>query len=74
MVLLSLWIYILIGFALTVFGVFTWLCFVWTNRDTLNRQNIITGIQVAALHTFKIFLYCSLIFILIYIFFYIYGK
>jgi|GEM_PF-4049037 len=74
MVLLSLWIYILIGIGLILFGVFAYLCFLWTNRGVPNRQNIMTGIQVSALHMFKVFLYCTLIFIFIYIFFYLYGK
>jgi len=74
MTLLSFWVYLLIGLGLVIFAVFSYLCFLWTNRDVANRQNIMTGIQVAALHIFKVFSYCVLIFTLIYLFFYIYGK
>lgn len=74
MALLSFWVYLLIGLGLVVFGIFSYLCFLWTNRGAANRQNIITGIQVAALHIFKVFSYCVLIFTLVYLFFYLYGK
>lgn len=74
MVLLSFWIYLLIGLGLVIFIAFAYLCFLWTNRGAANRQNIITGIQVSALHIFKVFAYCVLIFTLVYLFFYIYGK
>lgn len=74
MVLLSFWLYLLIGLGLVLFVAFAYLCFLWTSREVINRQNIITGIQVSALHIFKVFLYCVLIFILVYLFFYLYGK
>ena len=74
MALLSFWVYLLIGLGLIIFAVISYLGFLWTNRGEANRQNIITGIQVAALYIFKVFAYCVLIFILIYLFFYIYGK
>ncbi|MEK7173267.1 MAG: hypothetical protein AAB723_02885 [Patescibacteria group bacterium] len=74
MALLSFWVYLLIGLGLVIFAVSAYLCFVWTSREVVNRQNVMTGIQVAALHIFKIFGYGVLIFILVYLFFYIYGK
>jgi len=67
MSVLSLWIYILIIISAILFGVFAYLCFLWTNRGAANRQNIMAGIQVSVLHTFKVFLYCTLIFALIYL-------
>ncbi|OIO48696.1 hypothetical protein COX74_02660 [bacterium (Candidatus Gribaldobacteria) CG_4_10_14_0_2_um_filter_41_16] len=74
MALLSFWVYLLIGLGLIIFAVISYLGFLWTNRDLVNRQNVMTGVQMAALHIFKFFGYGVLIFILVYLFFYIYGK
>lgn len=67
MTLIFLWSSILFVLGIILFGVFAYLCFVWTYRKTPNFQNIMTGVQVAALYVFKIFFYCALIFILTYL-------
>jgi len=67
MTLIFLWAGILLIMGIIIFGVFAYLCFVWTYRKTPNFQNIMTGVQVSALYVFKIFFYSVLIFIIIYL-------
>ena len=67
MTLIFLWAGILFIMGIIIFGVFAYLCFVWTYRKTPNFQNIMTGVQVSALYVFKIFFYSVLIFIIIYL-------
>jgi len=64
---LSLWVKILIVLGLALFGVWAYMCDLWTERDPKKLTNIIGGIMLASLCFFKVFLLATIIFSVIYL-------
>lgn len=51
---------------LLFFGIFSYVCLLWTDRDPKEKQNIMTGVIVSCLYSFKVFFIGTIILIIVY--------